>query len=155
MWNTRMYVTWLAIVWGIFFWYILSQIQHNPDFLLGDIFRLALPEHFVGVYYEVHDEMLEVWQIWLSTDTSLDIVVGYNPDRVSLNMDALQSTHVIVDSTVSPWSVQFTFVLGEDEQLFMLPFVSDEEYHILVSSAVLAWEFIAIQRIGYDYSRID
>lgn len=86
----------------------------------------------------------------IGTDTVVDI--SYNPERVSLNVWDITSSHtiqsVIEDDGLLSVSVHID---SQDKQLFSVPLVSDEEYHIVVSDAsVWLWssaEPLAIQRL--------
>lgn len=131
---------------------MLVQLQYNPSFLLGDVLRLSLPENFVGVYYDVQENVLLAWVEWLSAGEQVLLSVSYNPDRVSLDMSTFVSSHDIV-SVDDDWSLMEVVVRVVDPtiDLFSVWFMSDEEYHIVVSEAwVLRDDIIeplAIQRL--------
>jgi len=128
------------------------QLQHNPSFLLGDVLRLNLPENFVGVYYDVQESALLVWAEWVLVGDQVSLSISYNPDRVSVDMSTFVSSHKIVslDDDGSLVSVVLR-VIDPTVELLSVWFVSDEEYHIVLSEA---WVFrdgsiepLAIQRL--------
>lgn len=131
---------------------MLVQLQYNSSFLLGDVLRLSLPENFIGVYYDVQENVLLAWVEWLSAGEQVFLSVSYNPDRVSLDMSTFVSSHDIV-SVDDDWSLMEVVVRVVDPtiDLFSVWFTSDEEYHIVVSEAwVLRDDIIeplAIQRL--------
>ena len=134
------------------FAFLLVQLQHNPSFLLGDVLRLNLPENFVGVYYDVQESALLVWAEWVLVGDQVSLSISYNPDRVSVDMSTFVSSHKIVslDDDGSLVSVVLR-VIDPTVELLSVWFVSDEEYHIVLSEA---WVFrdgsiepLAIQRL--------
>jgi hypothetical protein len=147
--KARFYTTIAAVLWGMIFAYALVQIQRDPTFLLGDILRLTLPDNFVGVHYTLKNDVLFVSAVGLPEESQLDIVVSYNPDRVILDMDALSISHTLVRTVSNVGELLLTVVLNGPENIFSIPFVSDPEYHILVSDVSLSGESVAIQRIGF------
>jgi len=153
MQKSRLYTTLLAIWWGLIFAYALVQLQHNSSFLLWDVLRLTLPDDFVGVYYSVDDDVLDVGRVWLSDGAELSFVVSYNPARVTLSLDAMVSSHTVLARDVDEGYLSLRFALGSDETVVSLPFVSDPEYHIVVADAWLDNDRIAIQRVWYAMDR--
>jgi len=136
----------------LIFAFLLVQLQHNPSFLLGDVLRLNLPENFVGVYYDVQESALLVWAEWVLVGDQVSLSISYNPDRVSVDMSTFVSSHKIVslDDDGSLVSVVLR-VIDPTVELLSVWFVSDEEYHIVLSEA---WVFrdgsiepLAIQRL--------
>lgn len=150
--KSRIYTTIIAIWWGLVFAFLLVQLQYNPSFLLGDVLRLNLPENFVGVYYDIQEDTLVAWAEWLSAGDQLSISISYNPDRVSVDMSTFVSSHEIVsvDDDGSYVSVVVRLV-DPTVDLFTVWFVSDEEYHIVMSEAWVlrdnTIEPLAIQRL--------
>ncbi len=131
---------------------MLVQLQYNPSFLLGDVLRLNLPENFVGVYYDIQENTLVAWSEWLLAGDEVSLSISYNPDRVSIDMSTFVSSHEIVsvDDDGSYISVVARLV-DPTMDLFTVWFVSDEEYHIVVSEAWVSHndiiEPLAIQRL--------
>lgn len=127
-------------------------MQYNPSFLLGDVLRLNLPENFVWVHYTIQEDVLVVWSEWVSLDSQVSISVSYNPDRVSVDMSTFVSSQEIV-SVVNDSSLTEVIlrVVDPNVDLFAVWFVSDEEYHIIVSEAWVlrndTIEPLAIQRL--------
>jgi len=134
--KSRIYTTILAIWWWLIFAFLLVQIQHNPSFLLGDVLSLNLPENFVGVYYDVQEESLSVGATWLSIGDEVSLSISYNPERVSVDMSTFTSSHEIVSVTEDGSLVSVVLrVVDPSVDLLSVWFVSDEEYHIVVSDA--------------------
>lgn len=127
-------------------------MQYNPSFLLGDVLRLNLPENFVWVHYAIQEDVLVVWSEWVSLGSQVSISVSYNPDRVSVDMSTFVSSQEIV-SVVNDSSLTEVIlrVVDPTVDLFTVWFVSDEEYHIIVSEAWVlrndTIESLAIQRL--------
>jgi hypothetical protein len=150
--KSRIYTTIIAI-WGwLIFAFLLVQLQYNPSFLLGDVLRLNLPENFVGVYYGVQEDTLIAWVEWLSAGEEVSLSVSYNPDRVSLDMSTFVSSHDILDVQDDGSFISVIVrVVDPAVDLFSVWFISDEEYHIVVSDAWVlrndAIESLAIQRL--------
>lgn len=127
-------------------------MQYNPSFLLGDVLRLNLPENFVWVHYAIQEDVLVVWSEWVSLGSQVSISVSYNPDRVSVDMSTFVSSQEIVsvvnDSSLTEVVLR---VVDPNVDLFAVWFVSDEEYHIIVSEAWVlrndTIEPLAIQRL--------
>jgi len=83
----------------------------------------------------------------LADDAELSLVVSYNPDRVTLSLDDMLSSHTVLAREVDEGYLSLRFDLGSDETVVRLPFVSDPEYHIVIADAWLDSERIAIQRV--------
>jgi len=128
------------------------QIQYNPSFLLGDVLRLTLPENFIGVHYAIQGSELVVGSEWFESGTQLSIWISYNPDRVSVDVSTFVSSHEIISLIEDVWMVSVVVdIVDPTIELFRLWFVSDEEYHIVVSEAWVLrgdiTESVAIQRL--------
>lgn len=119
---------------------------------MGDVLRLNLPENFVGVHYAIQDNIFTVGSEGFAQDTQLSIWISYNPERVSVDMSTFVSSHEII-SLVDDGSLVSVVVRIVDPNLdlFSLWFMSDEEYHIVVSDAWVVRdgvvESVAIQRL--------
>lgn len=134
------------------FAFLLVQVQHNPSFLLGDVLRLNLPDNFVGVHYAVQEDMMVVWSAGLMVWDEVSVSLSYNPDRVSVDMESFVSSHEIVSLDDDGWVVSIVLrVVTLPESLFSVWFVSDEEYHIVVSESSMSRDgqmtSLAIQRL--------
>lgn len=141
-------MTVLAVLGGMIFAYALVQIQHNQSFLLGDIMRLSLPEWFDGVYYSLDDDILQIGHEWLAVWEPLSIEVSYNTDRVSIDSTDIESDYDITIVSHENGLLRFSLIVWENTDIIYLPFVSDKEYHIVVSSAVIDQnQPLAIQRL--------
>ncbi len=146
--KSRLYTTVIALLGGMIFAYALVQIQHNQSFLLGDIMRLTLPQWFTGVYYSLDEDFLQVGYVWLTLWKPLLVEVSYNTDRVDLIVDQMESDYDISIVSHDDGLLRLSFILWEDTDIVQIPFVSDEEYHIVVSSAVIDEnQPLAIQRL--------
>ncbi len=148
MMKSRLYTTVLAVLGGMIFAYALVQIQHNQSFLLGDIMRLSLPEWFHGVYYSLDDDILQIGHEWLTPWEPLLVEVSYNTDRVSIDSTDIESDYAIAIVSHENGLLRFSLTVWENTDIVHLPFVSDKEYHIVVSSAVIDQnQPLAIQRL--------
>lgn len=151
MWKKRFLTTITAVFGGMVFAYALVQIQHNPDFLLGDIFRLTLPDDFVGVYHGIDNDVFFVWQEWFAVGDEIVFDVLYNPDRIVPQLDDLIVSGEIIDSNYDMGILSFVVRVTDWWDILSFPFVSDGEYHILVSDAFVDDNSVAIQRVSFHY----
>jgi len=150
--KARLYSTIWAILGGLVFAYVLVQVQYGDPFLLGDVMRLTLPDNFVWVYYSVDTGNISVSSSPMQVWSKFSIDISYNPERISLDLEGIQSVHKIESVVENDWEVMVSLSLDSDDTtLFTIPMISDEEYHIVVSDAsvVSLWleESLAIQRL--------
>lgn len=106
----------------------------------------------MGIHYALQEDVLVVGTEGFAQNQEISASISYNPDRVSIDMSTFVSAHEIV-SVVDDWSLVSVVVRITDPgiDLFTVWFVSDEEYHIVMSEAWILRngivEPIAIQRL--------
>ena len=131
-----LYSTLWVIIVGIVLAYILIQWRYDTSFLLGDVLQISLPDNFRWVHYHIDSDRLTVSADKLATDSTVSLTVSYNPDRVIIDTWHIQSLHSIVALSEDKWLLFINVRLtSSNQELFVLPFTSDKEYHILVSAA--------------------
>jgi hypothetical protein len=146
----RLHTTLLAVLWGFLFAYAIVQVQYNSDFLLGDVMRLTIPDNFVGVYYSLENDTFFVWSTGLAQWLELLFEISYNPERVSLSTADIISSQTILDVVDEPWIASVRVKMLSWNDIFSFPFVSDDEYHIVLSYAWLSdGTSFAIERVGF------
>lgn len=131
-----------AIIIGAFLAYILLQWRYDTSFLLGDILQISLPDNFRWVHYHIDSDRLIVSADKLAANSTVSLTVSYNPDRVIIDTGSIQSSQSIISLSDDTWLLFISLrLISSNQELFVLPFVSDPEYHILVRDASL-WDTI-------------